>query len=239
MKNIHQQFLWGSIILAFVASGSGCVKGNASMNVSPTSYVSLINEAPYGTATDVYFNGTLVSPPGGIAPGQFSAAYGSLKPGNYVVDFKKAGTDSLLHELPAVDYDTATFYTLVLFNVNADSTAVQAARVQDDFSQVTTSFAYYRFFNFSPDIPAVSLLLNGTAAQTNRTTADNILTSAAYNQFETLAPAVYSVEVQNSISDTTLASASGVQLAPGYGYTIFLSGTAKTGYRVSILQAIF
>lgn len=237
MRNIHQQFFWSSIILA-LAGVSGCAKTGASITVNPTAYVSLINVAPYGAAADVYFNGTLVTPTGGIPIGRFSAAYGSLKPGNYVVDFKKSGTDSLLYEIPVAEYDSSAFYTLVLYNLNADSTAVQGARIQDDFSQVSTSSAYYRFFNFSPDAQAVNLLLNSTAAQSNRFPADNIL-APAYNQFESVTPTVYSIRVQNSSSDSTLASSSGVQLAPGYGYSIFLSGTMKAGYTVNVLQAVF
>ena len=167
MRNIHQQFYWTTIILLSAAGMSGCVKGGASVNANPIAYVSVINEAPYGAPVDIYFSGTLVSPSGGIAPGQYSSAYGSLKPGNYIVDFKKAGTDSLMYELPASNFDTSAFYTLIIYNINPDSTAVQAAKIEDDFSQVANSSTYYRFFNLSPDVPSANLYLNNQIAQNN------------------------------------------------------------------------
>jgi|SRR6185312_3925359 len=239
MKNKLQQFFWSTIILALVAGMSGCVKGGATVNVSPISYISIINEAPYSPAADIYFNGTLVTSAGGIAPGRFSNTYGQLKPGKYVVDFKKAGTDSVMAEIPSTDFDTSAFSTIVLYNLAADSSQLQAARIIDDFSQVTTGYAYYRFFNLSPDVPAASLFLNNASQQTNRAPADNITTSAAYDAFQSVSAADYTVQIRNSNSDSVLCTALNVQLSTGYGYTIFLGGTAKTGYVANVLQAVF
>lgn len=239
MRNIYQQFFCYLVIVVVAAGMTGCVKGGASGNVSAVSYVSIINEAPYGAPVDIYFNGTLVSPTGGIAPGKYSAAYGSLKPGNYAVQFKKAGTDSIMFQLPASDYDTSAFYTLVLYNVNADSTAVQAAKIQDDFSQVGTSSAYYRFFNLSPDVPAANLLLNSQVAQNNRTPADNILTSAAYNAFVPVSAGSYSIGIENAATDSVLGNSPTIAFHPGDVYTIFLAGTVKSGLNVNVLQAIY
>src|SRR5579872_1761236 len=239
MSKTRKQFFWTSIILGMAAGMTGCVKGGSPVTVSPISYVSVMNEAPYGVPVDIYFNGTLVSPAGGIAPGQYSSAYGSLKPGNYTVEFKKTGTDSVVYQLPASNYDTSAFYTLILYNVNADSTAVQAAKIQDDFSQVTASSAYYRFFNLSPDVPGANLSLNDQVAQNNRTPADNVLTSAAYDAFMPLAGGTYTIHVENAATDSVLASLPQMSLHSGDVYTIFLAGTLKSGLSVNVLQAVY
>src|SRR5271170_6793926 len=102
MKNNRQHFTWGSIMLVFVFAGAGCVKSNSNaVNTNAVCYVSIMNMAPYSSAVDIYFNGTIVSATGGIGPGEYSSAYGSVKPGSYTIDFKVTGTDSLLFEIPA------------------------------------------------------------------------------------------------------------------------------------------
>jgi hypothetical protein len=237
MISNRQHFNWSSIILVFALAGAGCVKSSPSGTVTAICYVSVINEAPYSSATDIYFNGTLVSANGGIAPGQFSSQYGSVKPGVYTVDFKKTGTDSLLYELPAISYDTSNFYTLILFNTAPQSPAVQAARILDDFSSVTETNAYYRFFNLSPDMPSVNLYLNGTLSQSNRTPADNV-SNVVYDEFQPLNPTVYDIQVKNANSDSVLAALPATAMAAGGVYTIFLEGTSA-GVNISVLPAAY
>jgi hypothetical protein len=200
-----------------------------------------MNQAPYGIGADIYFNGTLVTANGGILPGQFSSQYGSVKPGTYTVDFKKTGTDSLLVELPAVSYDTSNSYTLILYNSAPNSSAMQAARISDDFSQVTSggaTNAYYRFFNLSPDEPNVNLYLAGTVQQTNRTPED-FVTKILYNQFQPISPQVYSIQVRDANTDSVLATLASTPLAGGSAYTIFIDGKISSGLNISVLPALF
>jgi len=216
--------------LVYVSAASGCLKANSSTNTSSgVCYVAVMNEAPYSSTMDIYFNGILVSTTGGIAPGEYSSEYGSVKPGNYTVDFKVAGTDSVLYEIPATAYDTSTFYTLILYNTAPKSPAVAAARILDDYSSVSqTTSAYYRFFNLSPDAPAVDLYLNSTVAQTNRSLMDN-LTHLSFNAFQPINAGTFTINVNKANTDTVLATLSPnpSELVPGTVYTIFLSGTAS------------
>jgi hypothetical protein len=217
-------------MLVFVSAGAGCLKANSSTNTSSgVCYVALMNEAPYSSTMDLYFNGILVSTSGGVAPGEYSSEYGSVKPGNYTVDFKVAGTDSLLYEIPATAYDTSTFYTLILYNTAPKSPAVAAARIVDDYSSVSqTTSAYYRFFNLSPDAPAVDLYLNSSVAQMNRMPMDNLI-NLSYNAFQPITAGTFAINVNKANTDTVLASLtpSPAELVPGTVYTIFLSGTAS------------
>jgi hypothetical protein len=233
----RQQFIWASIILIFTVGG--CAKSSASLtsNNNAYCYVSVMNEAPYSFATDIYFNGTLVSPTGGIPPEQYSTSYGQVKPGTYTIDFKKAGTDSLLFEMPAAAYDSSVFYTLIFYNTAAQSPAVQATRITDDFSSVTQTTAFYRFFNLSPDIPSVDLYLNNTVSAQDRTPADNV-GNLLYDEFQPVNPAVYSLQVKNA-NDSVVASISSYPLTAGEAYTIFLQGTVKSGVTLSVLPFAF
>lgn len=241
MRNSRKQFIWGSIILGFVIGAAGCTKGGATVNNPAVCYISIMNQAPYGVGADIYFNGTQVTANGGILPGQFSSQYGSVKPGTYTVDFKKAGTDSLLVELPAVAYDTSTFYTLVLYNTAPGSSAMQAARITDDFSQVSQMGAlnaYYRFLNLSPDEPNVNLYLSGTLEQPNREPKDFVST-ILYDQFQAISPQVYNIQVKDANSDSVVATLASTPLAAGSAYTIFLGGKISTGFTISVLPALF
>lgn len=223
--------------MVFVFAGAGCAKSNSSVNISAVCYVSVMNEAPYSSTADVYFNGTLVSS-GGIAPGQYSHEYGSVKPGTYTVDFKVTGTDSLLYEIPAAMYDSSTFYTLILYNTAPKSPAVAAARIVDDYSSVTqTTSDYYRFFNLSPDAPAVDLYLNSTVAQAGRSPMDNLI-SLSYNAFQPISPGTFSINVKKANTDTVLASLNPEELIPSTVYTIFLSGT-DTSLAVNVLTETY
>lgn len=238
MINKRQHIYWSSIILVAVSIFSGCTKQpGGSLNVTPVAFVSMMNLAPYGNAVDIFFNGVQISPAGGVLPGEFSTEYGQLKPGNYTVDFKVTGTDSLLYELPAAQYDTTAFYTLIIYNTTAGSKAVSATRIQDDFSQVGTVSAYYRFFDMSPDAANVNLLFDGSIAQSNRTPAD-IISNPAYEQFQSVPPKNYTIEVQNS-ADSVLATQSNYPFAAGYVYTVFLTGTAQSSFTVNVLPAVF
>jgi hypothetical protein len=223
--------------LVVLLAGSGCSKPGVSFTQNPVAYVSIMNLAAYGSAVDIFFNGTLVSPSGGIAPGQFSTQYGQLKPGTYTVDFKKSGTDSLLYELPASPFDTTTFYTLLLYNTTAGSAAVGAVRILDDFSQVNGTSSYYRFFNMSPDAPNVNLYINGMISQTNRAPADNV-SNQSYQQFQAISPGDYTLQVQKAANDSVLGSQNNYPFAAGSVYTVFLSGTSK-GMTVNVLPVVF
>lgn len=238
MRNNHQHFNWSSIILVFTSAFGGCVKSSPTPAITPVCYISVINEAPYSSAVDVYFNGTVVSSSGGIAPEQYSSEYGSVKPGVYTIDFKVAGTDSLLFELPAAEYDTSNFYTVILYNTAPKSPAVSAARILDNFSAVSTTNAYYRFFNLSPDMPSVDLYLGGTVSQIDRTPEDNI-TNLVYDQFEAVNGTTYNLQVTNSSTDSVLATTNGATLAEGGAYTIFLEGTSGGGVSLVVLPASY
>lgn len=226
-------------MLVFVLAGAGCLKSTSSSTTpNAVCYVSVMNEAPYSSTVDLYFNGTVVSTTGGIAPGQYSSEYGSVKPGNYTVDFKVAGTDSLLYEIPAAAYDSSTFYTLILYNTAPKSPAVAAARIVDDFSSVTqTTNAYYRFFNLSPDAPGVDLYLSSTVAQTNRSPMDN-LTNLSYDAFQPINSGTFTINVKKANTDTVLASLNPAEFMPSTVYTIYLNGTSSN-LAVNVLEATY
>jgi|GEM_PF-378045 hypothetical protein len=245
MRNNHQQLFWGTLALFCLAIGGWrCSKAGGTQTSTAVTYVAVINAAPYGPAADIYLNGTVVSASGGVSPGTYSQEYATFAPGNYAVSFDKTGTDSVLYAIPSSAFDTAAFYTLILYNASPGGTGViDAATITDNFSTTSQTTANYRFFNLSPDVPSCELYFNGTLVQTQRTPADNV-SNLLYDQFQTLSPNSYTIVAKVSGGDSVLATTStGVDLSTGNVFTIFLSGTnTATGgnhLAINIMQAIF
>jgi len=244
MKNNLKQLFWSlAALFCLMIGGWRCMKaGTGTQTGTAYTYIAVINAASYGPPADMYMNGTLVSGSGGISPGTFSKSYANFVPGNYDITFDKTGTDSTLYDLPSSPYDTAAFYTLILYNGSAGGTGVIGAeKITDNFSTTSQLTSNYRFFNLSPDVPAVDLYLNNTLVLSQQPTIANTQ-GLASGQFQTLSPGAYNIVAKVAGGDSVLATASGVGMSEGNVYTIFLSGTntAAGGDRltVNVMEAV-
>ena len=222
-------------ILAF--SLTGCSKAGSSTTISSVTYLTVIHAAPYTSAATVYLNDTLITQTTGIAPGTYSPKYGTVKPGSYTTKFEKAGTDSILDQLPASSFDTLSFYTLLLYN-DPINKAAHVVKINDDFSAVSNNGnAYYRFFNLAPDCPNVNLYFNGNLAVSNRTPADNAINSL-YNAFIPIQSGNYVVSVKDANTDSLLIQANALQMTSGSPYTVWITGTkSQNNLAINILPA--
>jgi hypothetical protein len=241
MRIRMKHFCWGISIFVVSAAGlAGCAKTGSSYTVSPVTYVSVMNLAPYAPTADVYLNGQNATASGGIASGSFSLKYGALQPGSYSIKFTKSGTTDSLTGIPGGPQrlDTLNFYTLIMYNDTAH--ANQAMLIHDDFTSISTTNANYRFFNLSPDAPNVNFYLTDgmPATYQGRTTADNAIYQN-YNGFLSTAPATYSFTVK-AVGDTTvpIATLPNQSLMGGNVYTIFLTGV-KGSYKLNLLPASY
>jgi hypothetical protein len=217
---------------------TGCAKTGSSTSTSQVTYLSLINGSAYSNNVAVLLNDTLATESTGIPPGGASPRYGTLKPGTYGVKFQSATSDSLLSEIPATSFDTLNFYTLVMYSVPVTG-VVQSAKIQDNFSTISSSQANYRFFNLSSIHTNVDLYLNGTVVQQSRNTADNVVNNQL-NQFQATNAGTYTITVKSAGTDSTIVTTSNIPFALGGAYTIFLSGvdgSATNPLLINILEA--
>jgi hypothetical protein len=241
MGKSWKQFFWSFVLLFLLSLGGWtCGKTGATVSSSAVTYAIIMNQAPYGPACDIYLNDTLISPAGGIIPGLFSTRYGRLKPGTYDVKFDKTGTDSVLSDLPSEAFENGGFYTLFLYNSSPGGGPIKAIKINDDFSTLSQTNANIRFFNLSPDASPVDLSLSGTVVQTGRTTADNTA-NLVLNTFQPIAPAIYTLQIKSTTTDSVLATLAGQNLTAGNAYTIFLSGKdlISNNLTVNIIQASY
>ena len=213
-----------SVLLVVLGSMSGCVKTGTtgSTTTSNISFVTLMNMAPYSAQTTIYFNSQAAT--SAVAAGAYSASYSSIPAGSYDVQFKKAGADSIMSELPASNYDSLGFYTLILYN-SKDSSA-KSMKIKDDFSGLSLSAANYRFFQLSPDLGTVDLYLNSNVAQSGRSLADNA-SYGLYNTFQTVTAGSYQITAKKAGTDSVIATLNTVSLSSANAYTIFLQGSSS------------
>lgn len=216
---------------------SSCLKSVENTPPQKMAYISLLHLAPAGPAVDVYLNSTK-STATPIPSGAFFSRYSAVDPAIYGITFKKGGGDSIVASIPADIYDSLTYSTLMLFN-DPNGNGVNAVRIEDDFSQLSTSSANLRFFHVAPGLMPVDVYLDNTKIADSRQYADNIF-SPYQNLFTTRSPGFYTLSVKKAGSDSLIVQAS-TTLSQAQAYTILLSGTpGGTGdhaLAVDILQA--
>lgn len=207
---------------------SGCLKEAQNTTVSPRTYISLLDLAPWSPAVDVYFDNSKATT-SAIGFGMVSPNYSSIEPAAFGISFKKAGTDSLVASLPAAMYDSLKYYTLLLYNT--DQTHVAAARIRDDYSILTNDKSFYRFFHMSPDVGDVDVYFDNTRVAPGRSYVDNITMSDYYNQYTPISPDTHTVTVKKAGTDSVVAtSPSAIAFTSGDAITLYLKGvTGGTG----------
>jgi hypothetical protein len=241
MRRSTRKFIFLAVFLGFVLFlQMGCSKTGTSLVTSPVTYLSLINASALSSNVTVLLNDTAATVAGGIAAGQYSHKYGTVRPGTYDIKFETAASDSLLTEIPSFAFDTLNFYTMLVYTV-PQTGVVRSALIQDDFSTLSSMQANYRFFNLCSTHPNVDLYLNSTLVSQGRTTADNA-NNLSLNGFQTATPATYTLTAKVAGTDSVIVSAGNVQLAIGNAYTIFLSGvdgSASNPLSINVLLASY
>lgn len=228
-----------TVILGVLSVGfTGCAKSSSVSTNTVATFVTAMNLAPYAPSTEIYLNGSKSTVP--IPSGSVITAYSRLNPAIYDVQFKVAGSDSLLAQIPASLYDSVKFYTLLLYNTTPNGVA-KAVKISDDFSNITTASGFYRFFNMCPDAPLVDLYLNTTLSEPNRAVADNVSRNNL-NLFKEVDPASYTLKVKVAGTDSVLATMTDFNPAAANAYTIFFSGKVNSTTNplsVKVLRAVY
>jgi uncharacterized protein DUF4397 len=212
------------VMMILMAGGlSGCLKSSVSGNGNSAgtgAFITAMNLAYYSPSAVIYLNGNVLTNP--ISPGSFSQTYFSITPGVYDAQFKSATADTLLSDIPSSPYDSAEFYTLILYN-GAVGGPAESVKIADDFSTVSSTSTNYRFFNMCPDVPKVDLYFNTTLVQAGRSVADNVM-NTSFDIFQQAGAGTYTIQAKSAGTDSVVASVSDYPMLSQTAYTIFLSG---------------
>ena len=227
-----------AIAVGFVMSS--CIKSSTPPPATPAkSYVSILHLAPTAPTLDVFFNDTKVST-NPFTPGSVSAAYNEVEKGDFAIRFKKASSDSVVATVPFAEYDSLRFYTIFIYNLQANGPA-EAMRIEDNFAGLNANKTFYRFFHASPNVNSVDLYIDNAKIQSGRSQADNA-GQGPLNEFVEASPGFHTFQVKLAGTDSTIASSTSVDLAAGNAYTIYLKGlgggSGSSGLSLELLRAV-
>jgi hypothetical protein len=220
---------------------SGCLKTSEPTKTPAKAYISILHlaTAPPSTSLEIYFNSSKVSDP--FAAGTVSPIYSAVDKGFFAINFKKAGADSLFAALPADQYDSLGFYSIMLYNQPGGG--ANAIMVQDDFSDLTLDKVFVRFFHASTGINnlgPVDFYIDNTKTSTNRSLADNQF-GAYLNQFQPANTGTHSFSVKLSSNDSLITTVNDITLLSGNAYTVYLKGnpggTSPNNLGLGVLRA--
>ena len=232
--------LWGVAMVSSLLVVSGCIKSVDHLEPpTPKAYVSIMHLAPTAPSLDVFFNETKVSNTA-FAPGNVTVAYNAIDKGAFPITFKKASSDSVVASITCAQYDSLNFYTLFIYNEQANGPA-RAVRIRDDFSKLTQSKAFYRFFHASPNTDAVDLYMDNVKIESGRVLADNT-NSGLLNEFTGVSTAFHTFQVKLAGTDTVIANLDNVELLAQNAYTFYLrgltGGASSSQLSLGLLRAI-
>lgn len=219
---------------------SSCIKSADNLDPAPAkAYVSIMHLAPTAPSLDVFFNQTKVSS-APFAPGNVTVAYNAIDKGAFPITFKKASSDSVVASITFAQYDSLNFYTLFIYNQHANG-PVNAVRIRDDFSKLTQTKSFYRFFHASPNTNAVDLYMDNVKIESGRVLADNT-SSGVLNEFTGVSSGYHTFQVKPAGMDTVIANLDNVELLTGNAYTFYLrgltGGTSSSQLSLGLLRAI-
>jgi hypothetical protein len=242
VRKMKTNILQSGIAMALaVAILSGCLKSTGDNPRPPAkTYISIMHLAPTAPALDVFFNDERVSNTS-FSPGAVTPIYNPVDRGAFSIKFKKGGVDSVVAQVPLAQYDSAKFYTLFIYNQQANGPA-NAVRIKDDFSDVISNATkpYYRFFHASPNTGIVDFYIDNVKLESGRAAADNA-SSELLNKFIGTTSGSHSIQVKLAGTDTVIAALNLVDFLNGNAYTIYLKGlTGGTGLNelsVGVLRA--
>lgn len=205
-----------SALLVFaVIAISSCKKQETDTNTYAV--ISFFNASPSFSTYDIYVNDTQAN--GTAIPFGGAISYAQRVSGTYTVKYTISGrAESVLTK--SISLSPNTYYTYFLINKTSE---LDALLVTDDLSATSTTNAFVRFINLSPDSPAQDLAINGGAT---------ITTNKAYkatSAFAPLAAGKYTFNVKETTGGTVKASLTDVTLAAGTYYTIISRGLNNPG----------
>jgi hypothetical protein len=232
---------WSFVMVSVAGVLCGCLKSTGPQQLPPPkTYLSIMHLAPTAPSLDVFFNDTKVSN-APFAPGNVTPIYNEVDKGAFSIKFKKAALDSLVAQVPLAQYDSLNYYTVFIYNQQANGPA-NAVRIKDDFSNVllNTTKPYYRFFHASPNTGAVDLYIDNVKMESGRMLADN----SGYellNKFLGTTSGSHAIQVKLAGTEIVIVTLNNVDLLAGNAYTFYLKGldggTGSNQLSVGILRA--
>jgi hypothetical protein len=215
--------LWA--IAALVTMGtsfSACLKSVDTTPSRPIAAFTIINGILSSTALDFFDNVTTKPTATNLALGFGENRY-LVYGGVHQFSFTKTGTLTPIIATTTNQFDSLNYYTLVTYG---DSSSAVVRPIKDDFSSAVTTKLNIRFFNLSPNSPAVDLYLGDVKVDSNLAYIGNSAISTAFKAISNLGSAsTLKVKLTgSSAAALPIAQNTTADLISGNVYTIYLTG---------------
>jgi hypothetical protein len=207
--------IFSSLILLLAGAGFISCNNEDNNTVPPASSFAVVNASPDAGSLDVYVNG---GPLVRNLPYGDDTGYFTISPGTYTFSFADSGsTTSFLDQ--GISLEPGITYSV--FAIDSVS-HLQTAVITDSARLPSIDSVEARFFNFSPNAPALDLAINGTVAFSARS-YDDVGVNPMAAHFTYFTPGTYTVELRLAGTSTVLYTTS-VTLVGGKVYTLYAKG---------------
>lgn len=181
-------------------------------DTTPYTAVAIYNASPTASTYDVYLGSTRLN--NAALPLGGGVAYSQQVAGSYDVKFTVSGRSESLYT-KTVNLSQNNYHSFYLIG---RPNAFDGIFITDDLTATSTTNAFVRFVNLSPDAPALALAIKGGAA---------IATSQTYkgvSSYVQVAAGTYSLDVKDNLTAVVKTTLTGVNLVANGHYTVFANG---------------
>lgn len=181
--------------------------------VQEYAFLNIINTSPVLGTFNIYVDQTKINTQGAVAFGG-NSGYMRLTPGNHNVKFTTASsTESLISKNIPLELNSISSLFLIDRGVNLDYLTTK-----DELGSMSSSKAFVRFINLSPDAPALNLAIKD---------GDVVVSDKAYkatSAFIEIEAKSYIFEIKDKTTSATKATLESFEFKAGKSYTVIATG---------------
>ena len=207
---------------------TACVKKDPISKIAQVLFVPL---SPNAGAVDFSLNGNIVATAVGYSTTtgtfRYTLPYFSFSPnGETVISYNVNGFSTSRASVSKIIEDETVYSTFLVDSANK----LKAVIVADNLDEPTPGKVKLRFFNFSPNAPAIDVVIQGSTSKlySNRTFNDQ-LTTSSFENFIEIDPGNYTFQFVNSANGMVLFTTTAQLLLVERIYTLaargFIGGT--------------
>ncbi|MBC7888611.1 MAG: DUF4397 domain-containing protein [Ferruginibacter sp.] len=223
MYNKKNYFFSLAVICSLLFTINSCVKKDPESKITQVLFVPL---SPNAIACDFSIDGTLYattvnySTTAGTIRYTFPYYTIETKAGS-VIAYNATGTNNKFASVTKDLQEDKVYSTFLIDSVSK----AKAVIVNDDLTEPTPGKVKIRFFHFSPNTPAVDVVISATSAKlfTNRAFNDQVA-NTAYENFIEVEPGNYTFLFNNVTTGLTAYTTSVQSLLPDRIYTLAARG---------------
>lgn len=201
---------------------STLVLNSCSKDPAPTpevAFLSITNTSPTTATFNIYMDQSVINT-GGAVPYNGTTGYFQTSPGTHSVKFTTASSSaSIITKDVSLEANTVNSLFLIGKGANMDF-----LKVKDNLGNMSSTKAFVRFINLSPDAPALDLAVKeGSVLIENKAYKAN-------SEFIEVEAKAYILEFRNKATGATLGGPlSSTELKAGKSYTVISTGLITPG----------